>query len=184
VRATVAHRHAKALGRAEHHVGAQFTRRRQQQQAQQIRGDAGQRLLRVQVIDHRTQIANLAVGVGILQQRAEHLVLAEVIHSVDDQLEAETFGAGLHHGNGLRMTVFVDEEQIALRLRHALGQGHGFRRSGGFVEQRGVGQFQAGEVDGQLLEIQQRFETALGNLRLIQACTRCTNRDFPARCAE
>ncbi|MNZ36292.1 hypothetical protein D3C78_537080 [compost metagenome] len=34
VRPTVAHRHTKPLGRAEHHIGAQFTRRGQQQQAQ------------------------------------------------------------------------------------------------------------------------------------------------------
>ena len=122
----------------------------------------------MQVIDQRTQIANLAMGVGILQQRAEHLVLFQVIHRVDDQLETETFGTGLHHGNGLRMTVFIDEEQIASGLGDTLGQGHRFRCRRGFVQQRGVGQLQAGEVDGQLLEIQQRFESTLGDLGLIR----------------
>ena len=47
---------------------------------------------------------------------------------------AEAFGPGLHHGQGLGMAVFIDEEQVALGLGHALGQGHGFRRRSGFVE--------------------------------------------------
>ena len=38
---------------------------------------------------------------------------------------------------------------------------------GGFVEQRGAGQVESGEVDGQLLEIQQRFQAALGDFRLV-----------------
>ncbi|MNS94486.1 hypothetical protein D3C72_1287060 [compost metagenome] len=122
----------------------------------------------MQVINQRTQIKDLAVGIRILQQRTEHLVLLQVIHSVDDQLEPEAFGAGLHHGNGLRMAVFIDEKQIAFRLGDPLGQCHGFRRSGGFVQQRSVGQLQAGEVDGQLLKIQQRFEPPLGDFRLIR----------------
>ncbi|MNQ45934.1 hypothetical protein D3C85_597330 [compost metagenome] len=167
MRPAVAHGHAKSLGRAEHHIGTQFTRRGQQQQAQQIRGDTGQGLLRVQVIDQWPQVVDFTVGVGVLQQRAEHLVLLQVIHSVDDQLEAETLSAGLHHGNGLRVAVFVDKEQVAFGLGDPLGQGHGFRRGGGFIEQRGIGQLQAGQVDGQLLEVQQRFEPPLGDLWLI-----------------
>ncbi|MNP25546.1 hypothetical protein D3C76_1183590 [compost metagenome] len=94
-------------------------------------------------------------------------MLFQVIHSVDDQLEPEAFGTGLHHGNGLRMAVFVDKEQIAFRLGNPLGQGHGFRGRSGFIQQRGVGQFKSREVDGQLLEIQQRFKPALGDFRLI-----------------
>ena len=66
------------------------------------------------------------------------------------------------------MTVFVDEEQIAFGLGDTLGQGHGFRGGRGFIEQRSIGQFQACEVDGQLLEIQQRFEPTLGDFRLIR----------------
>lgn len=105
---------------------------------------------------------------GVLQQRAEHLVLFQVIHSVDDQLEAEPFSAGLHHGKGLRMAILIDEKHIALGLRDAFGQRHGLSRCRGFIEQRGVGQFEAGKVDGQLLEIQQRFEPALRDLRLVR----------------
>ncbi|MNP13039.1 hypothetical protein D3C76_1053040 [compost metagenome] len=65
------------------------------------------------------------------------------------------------------MAVGIDEEHIALGLRYALGQGHGFGGGGGFVEQRGAGQVEAGEVDGQLLEVQQRLQAALGDFRLV-----------------
>jgi hypothetical protein len=48
-------------------------------------------------------------------------------------------------------------------MRH----GHGLGRGGGFVEQRGVGDVEPGEVRDQRLEIEQRLEPALADLRLI-----------------
>ena len=50
--------------------------------------------------------------------------------------------------------------------RHRLGGG------GGFVEQRGVGDVERGEVGDHRLEIQQRFEPALGNFGLIRRVLR------------
>ena len=49
----------------------------------------------------------------------------------------------------------------------AVGQGHRLSGSGGLIEQRGIGDRQAGELADQGLEIQQGFQAALGNLRLI-----------------
>ena len=49
----------------------------------------------------------------------------------------------------------------------AIGQGHRLSGSGGLIEQRSIGDRQAGELADQGLEIQQGFQTALGNLRLI-----------------
>ena len=95
--AAVAHRHAKALGRAQHHIGTQLAGRCQHYQAEQVGGHAGQGLLAVQLVDQRAQVAHFAVGVGVLQQSTEHRVFAKVILSVDDQLEAKAFGAGLQH---------------------------------------------------------------------------------------
>ena len=89
----------------------------------------------MQVIDERPQIADLAVGVGVLQQCSKYRVLLQVIHRVDDQLETETFGPGLHDGNGLWMTVLVDKKQIALRLGDTFGQCHGLRRRSSLIEQ-------------------------------------------------
>ncbi|MNG98837.1 hypothetical protein D3C79_579930 [compost metagenome] len=168
VGAAIAHRYAKALGRAQHHIGTQLPRRCQHHQAEQVGGYAGQGMLAVQMVDLRAQVAHLAVGIRVLQQGPENRVFAKVIHRVDDQLEAEALGTGLEYRQGLRVTVLVGEEGIALVARHPLGQGHGLGGGGGFVEQRGIGQGQPGEVDDHLLEVQQRLQPALGNLGLIR----------------
>jgi hypothetical protein len=167
MRAAVAHRHAEALSRTEHHIRAEFARWRQQQQAEQIGCDTGQRLLGMQRLDRRAQVADLAVGVGVLQQRAEHLLRRDILDGADHQFEAEGLGTGLHHRERLRVTVLIDEEAVALALGHAPRQRHPFRRRGRLIEQRGVGQVQPGKIDGQLLEIQQRLQTALSDFRLI-----------------
>ncbi|MCY1417733.1 hypothetical protein D9M71_332740 [compost metagenome] len=168
MRTAIAHRHAKALGRTQYHVGALLTRWGQHQQAEQVGGYASQGVLVMQLRDQRPQVADLAVGVGVLQQSPEYLVIAEVIHSIDDQFEAESFGAGLQHREGLWMAMLIGKEHVAFRLGHAFGQGHGFSGCSSFIEQGGVSQVQAGEVDNHLLEIQQGFQAALGNFRLIR----------------
>src|SRR5438105_14811116 len=45
---------------------------------------------------------------------------------------------------------------------------HGFGRSGPFIEQGRIGDFQSGEVACQGLEIQQSFEPALGDFGLVR----------------
>ena len=168
VRAAIAHWYAKTLRRTKHHVGTHFSRRGQQQQAKQVSRHAGQCLLDMQLLNQRAQVANLSVGIRVLQQRTKDLVPGEVVHRVDDQFEAETLRTRLNHGNGLRVAVFVDKKQVASGLGDTLGQGHGLGGSGGFVEQGGVGQLQTRQVDGQLLKIQQRFKAALSDLGLIR----------------
>ena len=69
------------------------------------------------------------------------------------------------------MTGFGDEENVPailepVRHRHRFGGG------GGFVEHGGVGDVEAGEFADHRLEIQQRFEAALGNLGLIRRVLR------------
>ena len=48
-----------------------------------------------------------------------------------------------------------------------LGQRHGFGGGGGFIEQGGARQIHAGEIQGELLEVEQGFETAPGPAGLI-----------------
>jgi hypothetical protein len=62
----------------------------------------------------------------------------------------------------------VDEERLCLGLRGALRQRHGFRRSGGLVEQRGVGDIEPGEIADHGLEVEQGFQPALADLGLIR----------------
>ena len=108
-----------------------------------------------------------AERVGILHQRAEDLVVElELLVIADDHFDPERVRAAADDVDGLRMTGFRDEEDVAailepVRHRHRFGGG------GGFVEQRGVGDVERGEVGDHRLEIQQRFEPALRNFGLI-----------------
>ncbi|MNC68262.1 hypothetical protein D3C75_1188350 [compost metagenome] len=92
-------------------------------------------MLAVQLLNQRAQVTHFTMGIRVLQQSAEYLVLGKVIHSVDDQFETKTFSPGLQHGQCLRVAVFIGKESIALVARHAFGQGHGFGCGGGFIEQ-------------------------------------------------
>ena len=87
--------------------------------------------------------------------------------SPNQQLPAEGLGAGLEDGDGLRMAVPVDEEGGEVGFGGALGHGHGFGGGGGLVEQGGVGDVEAGEVADHGLEVDEGFETALADLRLV-----------------
>ena len=163
----VAHGHAKALGGAEYHIGTQLAGRRQQHQAQRVRRHAGQPLLRLHLGDQRREVADLTPGGGVLEHRAEDLLLGQHIDRIHQQFEAEGLGAGADHRDGLRVTVLIDKEPVALALGHPPRQGHGFRGGGSLVEQRRVGQLHAGQIQGHLLEIEQRLQSALGDFRLV-----------------
>ena len=168
MRPTVAHGHAKSLGRTEHHVGAQLTRRSQQHHAQWISRHTGQPLLCLNLGNQRLQVADLAPGGGVLEQRSEYLVLPQLTDVIDNQLKAKGFGTGTHHRDGLRVAILVNEEAVAFAPGYPAGQGHGLCGGGGFVQQRGVGQLHAGQIQRHLLKIQQGFQPTLGYFRLIR----------------
>ncbi len=104
-----------------------------------------------------------------MQQRAEHFGVTEIGEGIaDDQIPAQRFGAGAQHRQRLRMHFRIDEERFCLRVRGALGQRHRFRRGGRFIEQRGVGDVEPAEIADHGLEIEQRFQPALADFRLIR----------------
>jgi hypothetical protein len=115
-------------------------------------------------------VEHITVARRVLQQGAEERRhVAQFALVADHHLDAQRLGTGAQHVEGLRVAVHGGEELVAaLVLAQALAEGHGFGGGGGFVEQRGVGDRQAGEVADQGLEVQQRFETALGNFRLVR----------------
>ena len=111
----------------------------------------------------------IAAHARILKQRAEHRFGIQVLERIaDDDLPAERLGAGFHDGNGLRQALFVDKEGAGLRLRHAMGQRHRLCGGSGLVEQRGIGDIEPRQIGDQRLEIEQRLEPALADLRLIR----------------
>ena len=167
VGATVTHGHAEALGRAEHHVGPQFTRGFEQQQGEHVGPDAGQPLLGLDRSDQGTQIGHVAGGARVLEHGTEHLFAHRVRGGAHGHVETEVHRALLDHVDHLGVNIVGHEEEVGLGLGHALGQRHGFGGGGSLIQQGGACQIHAGEIQRQLLEVQQSFEAALGQLRLI-----------------
>ncbi|MNZ55197.1 hypothetical protein D3C78_731190 [compost metagenome] len=115
-------------------------------------------------------VEDVAIARRVLQQHTEvGAGVADFTLVADHHLDAQRLGAGGQHVEGLRMAVAGDEEGIAAAvLRQALAEGHGLGGGGAFVEQGGVGHRQAGEIADQSLEVQQRFQAALGDFRLVR----------------
>ena len=82
--------------------------------------------------------------------------------------DAERPGSRLHHRDGLRVAVVGHEEAVALAAGGGVGQVHGLGHRGRLVEQRGVGERQAGQVRDHGLEVEQRLQPALRDLRLVR----------------
>ena len=75
--------------------------------------------------------------------------------------------AGPHDGDGLRQALGVEHDLVRLGLRRAAHQRDGLGDGGRLVQQRRVRGGQAGQVGDHGLEVEQRFEPALGDLRLV-----------------
>ena len=175
VRAAVAERHAEALAGADGDVGADLARRLEQRQRQQVGGDDDGALRRVGLGDERRVVHHLAAGRGVLDEGAERRA-REVPRLVvpDDDLDLQRQGARLDDGDRLRVAALGDEEDGGAVLvgPGAAAEGHRLGGGGPFVEHRGVGDRQAGEVGDHRLEVEQRLEPALRDLRLIRRVLR------------
>ena len=94
----------------------------------------------VRLFNERARIDNRTVRSRQLQQHGEGF-FAEIVGRfiTDDHPEAQRGGAGLNHGNGLRMALAGNENR--LRVRHfaeCAAEVHGLGRGGPFVEHRSV----------------------------------------------
>ena len=122
----------------------------------------------------------MAVGAGILEDRAKDGTCVQRIRISDLHLDAQRRGAGFDDRDGLRMAVAVDKEGCVIGLgpAAALGHRHGFRRSGGLIQQGRVGHIEPGQVADHGLEVQQRLKPALADLGLIGRVRRVPGRVF------
>ena len=66
-----------------------------------------------------------------------------------------------------RQSASARKRRAAVAARDPAGQGHRLGRGRGLVEQRRVGDVEPGQVADHRLEVQQRLEAALGDLRLV-----------------
>mmetsp|Transcript_50792 Transcript_50792/g.163025 ORF Transcript_50792/g.163025 Transcript_50792/m.163025 type:complete len:1046 (-) Transcript_50792:41-3178(-) len=165
------HGHAEALHGSDHNVCAEL--------AWGLRGDQGKRVCRddevrpiaMQSICEARVVEEQAVRVWVL-----HEGTAELVHGLEvrglvvtnDQLHAEVLRTQLHEIDALRMHA-VAHEELVLRLRVdcTRDHGHGLRSRRALVQQRGVGDLHARELAHQGLEVDQRLQSALGDLWLV-----------------
>ena len=115
-------------------------------------------------------VDDAAVRRRVLDEDAEQVLPLDVggIGGTDVHLDAQGLRARPHHGDRLRMAVLGHQEPAASTVaREVVAHSHGFRGRGGLVEQRGVGEGQRGEVRHHGLEVQEGFQPALRDLRLI-----------------
>ena len=121
---------------------------------------------------------NFTGGPDLLQQHAEDVLMLQCFVSVvDNHVKTEGFRAGTDDVQSLRMHVGRHEEAVGvLQFAHALGHRHRFSGCGGFVQQRGGGHIETGQIQRHLLEVEQRFQTTLRNFWLIRGV-----RGVPAR---
>ncbi len=123
----------------------------------------------MQAGDQAGEIVHMAVRARILEDRAEDIDRVEIGEGVaDDNRPAERFGTGLDQFDRLWMAVGIDEEGLGLGLGHALGHGHAFGSSRCFIQQRGIGDVEAGQVADHRLVVQERFEAPLRDFRLVR----------------
>ena len=117
----------------------------------------------------RAVVAQRAAAPRILHEHAEARPSdGRSVRVADDDLDAERLGARPHDVDRLRMAVGVDEEHVAGLRVEAVQHRHRLGRGGALVEQRRVGEVHAGEVRDHRLEVEQRFEPALGDLGLVR----------------
>jgi hypothetical protein len=169
VRSAATHRHAKTLRVADHDVGIELARCLQQREREQIGRDDERGLLRMRLLDERREVMDQPRRRWVLRQHGEVIVLLHQLGcQAHEHLQAERLGARAHHVDRLRVAVARDDDRVALAAHAALGQGHCLGGCGGLVEHRCVGHRHAGEVAHQGLEVDQRFQPALRDLRLIR----------------
>ena len=114
-----------------------------------------------------SQVPYFAIGSGVLENRAEDIVLCQLGEIRNDQFKTETLSAGFQDVDGLRETSIVDEKGIGITAAHTLCQRHRFCRGGCFVQQGGIGQIHAAEIQNHLLECQETFQAPLRHFGLI-----------------
>ena len=182
--AAKAHGHPKALGTAHGNIRAQFTHRRQQHLGHRInghgrdhpgqprRGQQGRRIPQAspgsrQLQQHPKNVPSQGWGCSPRPRPRQRLGIDQL------QFDPQRFSAGLEYGQGLGEDGLIHQKTQGLGpLADRPGQGHGLCRSGGLIEQGGIGNRQPGQLADQGLEIEQGLKPALGDFSLIRGVGR------------
>mmetsp|Transcript_19103 Transcript_19103/g.22013 ORF Transcript_19103/g.22013 Transcript_19103/m.22013 type:complete len:227 (-) Transcript_19103:412-1092(-) len=175
VRSAEAHRHSEALGQPEGDVRAHLAGRLRQRQAQQVGADNEEGPRLVHLCGLARPVDDVAVEVWVLHQHAANIFArrkVDVARVADDHFDAERLGPRADDGDGVREGLVADEEDAPLLVEVREAHEHRLCARGRFVQQRGVRDVESGQVGHHRLEVEQVFEAALRDLRLV----RCVGR--------
>ncbi len=172
VRPAEGERQTETLGRSDHQIGAPFARWRQQHQRHRIGRDRDQGVARVRAVGEARQFRHIRPRQfsrrgRILQQVPERVDLQRGRILAHLQFDADRLRPRLQHRDRLRVAAERNEERGRRVAADAPAHHHRLGRRGGFVQQRGVGHRQAGQVAHQRLEIQHPFQPSLRDLGLV-----------------
>ena len=85
-------------------------------------------------------------------------------------LDVKRRGAGMYQVDGLWVAQLRHKKSIGVflgRHPHTMKHGHGLGGGGGFVQERGIGNLHARQVNNHGLEIKQHLQASLRNLGLV-----------------
>ncbi len=168
MRSAEAEGHAEALAVPDGEVGPHFARRLQQNAGKQVGTDANLSAGRVDAIDDVGEVPHTPIGRGVLEVRAEYGACVQRFNRRDDEFDPEAMRPGAEDGDHLRMRADVHEVAVRFTRHGPANDGHRLGGRGRFVEQRSVRHRQAGQVDADLLEVDERFEPTLRHLGLVR----------------
>src|SRR5438093_3593943 len=162
------HRQTEALHRTDRDVSTELARRLEQCQCERIGRQYQDCAGSLQPRDRLAKIADVAERARVLNNCPENYPRINVLHRIaDGNPPTQGFGSGLQNGESLRMAIPIGKKDSSPQLRNSFRHGHRFCRSRGFVEERGIGDVQRGEIRDHGLEIEQRLESTLTYFRLI-----------------
>ena len=175
VRAAEAQRHAEALRGAHGDVGAGLAGRGEQGQGQQVGGDRDQRAARVGGVGDGLEVADLAGGAGVLDQHAVELALGQVMPVPGSPPARSASASSMPSGSarvwstarvcGKTSASTRKRGDLDLEARRASVMASAAAVASSSREELATGQ--PGQVGDHGLEVEQRLQPALGDLRLV-----------------
>ena len=183
MRAAEAHRNAEALARSDDDVGAPFARRHQHGHREQVGRRDDQRALGVHPGGELAIVAHVAVGSWVLQQGREAVGAGRRLGRSDGNGNPQRPGPRAQNVDRLRQHVGGHVHRRRRLLADAPTQRHRLGCGSRLVKHRRIGDRHRGKVADHRLEIDQRFEPALRDFRLVRRVGRVPGGILRARCA-
>lgn len=176
VGATVRHRDSEPRAVSERDVGSPLSRRGEHGEREEVGRDGDEAAELVSAVGDSLPVSDLAAHVGVLEQDADEVLVLgrvaalgeELLDVSDDDLDTERLGTGLDDGERLGEDTAVDVEGVLRAAKLAVRENHRLRGGGSLVEEGRVGDVEASERGRERLEVDERLETACGDIRQLQ----------------